>query len=134
MRRRILAVLAAHPEGLHVTAIAQQLGYGGDLGPTLRGMLRDEHVRRVGLGVAACEQYGSGLQTRAVVGQRSVRIRAPSGQRSVHTSHHSGANSLPTRLRAKTPCEWDTHWNSTPQPAGACWQPAVSKCNERVHR
>jgi hypothetical protein len=44
-------VLAAHPAGLHTTAIAQQLGYSGDLGPTLRGTWRDHHVRRVALGV-----------------------------------------------------------------------------------
>jgi hypothetical protein len=53
MRRRILEVLAAHPEGLHQTALARELGYGGDLGPTLRAMRRDEHVRRVGPGVYA---------------------------------------------------------------------------------
>lgn len=33
-----------------------------------------------GLAVAACEQYRSGLQTRACVGQRFVRIRLPVGQ------------------------------------------------------
>jgi hypothetical protein len=56
MRRRILEVLAAHPAGLHVQAIAQALDYRGDLGPTLRGMLRDGHVRRVGVGVYAVAQ------------------------------------------------------------------------------
>jgi hypothetical protein len=56
MRRRILAVLAAHPEGLHAQAIAQALDYGGDLGPTLRAMRRDGRVRRVKAGVYAVEE------------------------------------------------------------------------------
>jgi hypothetical protein len=51
MRRRVLEVLAAHPEGLHHTALAQALGYGGDLSPTLRAMHRDRLVQRVGPGV-----------------------------------------------------------------------------------
>jgi hypothetical protein len=56
MRRRILEVLAAHPEGVHHQEVAQQLGYAGDLGPTLRAMLRDGHVRRVGPGVYQCRE------------------------------------------------------------------------------
>ena len=51
MRRQILEVLQAHPEGLHHTAIAQQLGVAGDLSATLRSMFRDRLVRRVGVGV-----------------------------------------------------------------------------------
>jgi hypothetical protein len=53
MRRRILEVLAAHPEGLHQTAVAAALGHVGDLGPTLRAMLRDQLVQRLGPGVYA---------------------------------------------------------------------------------
>jgi hypothetical protein len=53
MRRHILGVLAAHPEGLHQTAIARELDYDGDLGPTLRAMRRDRLVCRVAAGVYA---------------------------------------------------------------------------------
>jgi hypothetical protein len=41
------------PEGLHHAAIAQALGVESTLGPTLRGMLRDSLVKRVGLGAYA---------------------------------------------------------------------------------
>jgi hypothetical protein len=53
MRRRILEVLQDHPAGLHHSAIAQTMGVAGDLGPTLRGMLRAALVRRVTQGVYA---------------------------------------------------------------------------------
>src|SRR5215831_1634323 len=58
------------------------------------------------LGVAACERKCSGLQTRACVGQRFVRIRDRAGQRSVQTSQHACAKGLQTRLWANTYCEW----------------------------
>jgi hypothetical protein len=53
MRKRILEVLQGHPEGLHHADIAQALGETRDFGPTLRGMLRDRLVRRVGAGAYA---------------------------------------------------------------------------------
>jgi hypothetical protein len=58
-----------------------------------------------GLGVAACEQYSVGLQTRAFVGQRFVRIRQPAGQHSVRMGQLSGAKGLQTRPWANTECE-----------------------------
>src|SRR5262245_43489046 len=50
------------------------------------------------LGVAACKANWLGLQTRAFVGQRSVRTGAPTGQ-------HSGANrpTLVCKRLANTP-------------------------------
>jgi hypothetical protein len=51
MRRRILEVLAAPPDGLHQTALAQALDVAGALGPTPRAMRRDGLGRRVGAGV-----------------------------------------------------------------------------------
>lgn len=49
-RRRILALLQAHPEGLHARAIKAQLGLAKNLGDTLKGMERDGLVQRVGYG------------------------------------------------------------------------------------
>jgi hypothetical protein len=55
--------------------------------------------------VAACEQYSAGLQTRACVGQRFVRIRPPVGQHSVQMGQYSCAKGLQTGVRANTQCE-----------------------------
>jgi small-conductance mechanosensitive channel len=53
MRQRIIALLAEHPEGLHHAQVAQALGVESTLGPTLRAMLRDGLVRRLGVGAYA---------------------------------------------------------------------------------
>jgi hypothetical protein len=84
--------------------------------------------------VAACEQERAGLQTRAFVGQRFVRIRLPTGQHSVQMGQHSCANSLQTGSWTNTPCEEDKYRKIKPQHASACSRPAVSKLNERLHR
>jgi hypothetical protein len=50
MRRRIAALLQAHPEGLTPTEIRTRLGVDRRLSDTCLGMLRDGLVQRVGRG------------------------------------------------------------------------------------
>jgi hypothetical protein len=53
-----------------------------------------------------------GLQTRAFIGQRFVRIRPRAGQHSVQMGQHSCAKGLQTGLQANTQCEWCHGWKS----------------------
>jgi hypothetical protein len=50
MRRRILALLQDHPEGLSPSQIRNQLGTDRDLNNTCFAMARDGLLRRVGRG------------------------------------------------------------------------------------
>jgi hypothetical protein len=50
MRRRIVALLQEHPEGLSPVQVRQLLGSGKDLGSTMKAMVRDGLLRRVETG------------------------------------------------------------------------------------
>ena len=50
MRRRIVALLEEHPEGLSPVQTRQLLGMGKDLGSTMKSMSRDGLLRRVETG------------------------------------------------------------------------------------
>ena len=50
MRRRIIALLQAHPEGLSPAQIRTHLGVEKQLGDTCLGMARDGVIRRIGPG------------------------------------------------------------------------------------
>src|SRR5689334_16174578 len=50
MRRRSMALLQEHPEGLTPAEMRDRLGVGKNLGDTLLGMLRYGLVQRVGRG------------------------------------------------------------------------------------
>ena len=86
------------------------------------------------LGVAACEQDASGLQTRVCVGQQFMRIDDPLGRRSVRMSQHSCAKGLHTGPWANTPCEQGNGWNINAWPASASPRSAVSKVNDPFGR
>jgi hypothetical protein len=84
------------------------------------------------LHVAACKANWLGLQTRAFMGQRSVRTGEPTDQHSMRTGQHSCANGLQTRLWANTHCEWGKGWKINPWQADPSSQPTVSKLNDRI--
>ena len=50
MRRRIVALLQEHPEGLSPVQTRQLLGLAKDLGSTMKAMARDGLLRRVETG------------------------------------------------------------------------------------
>jgi hypothetical protein len=50
MRRRIVALLQEHPEGLSPVQTRQLLGIAKDLGSTMKAMVRDGLLRRVETG------------------------------------------------------------------------------------
>jgi hypothetical protein len=50
MRRRIVAVLREYPEGLSPAQTRQRLGIEKDLGPTMKGMVRDGVIHRIEVG------------------------------------------------------------------------------------
>jgi len=50
MRRRIVALLQEHPEGLSPVQTRQLLGLAKDLGSTMKSMARDGLLRRIGTG------------------------------------------------------------------------------------
>jgi len=50
MRRRIVALLQEHPEGLSPVQTRQRLGVARDLGNTMKAMVRDGLLRRVETG------------------------------------------------------------------------------------
>src|SRR6266446_849421 len=50
MRRRIVALLQEHPEGLSPVQTRQRLGIDKSLGSTMKAMVRDGLLRRVGTG------------------------------------------------------------------------------------
>ena len=50
MRRRIVALLQEHPEGLSPVQTRQLLGVAKDLGSTMKAMMRDGLLRRVETG------------------------------------------------------------------------------------
>ena len=50
MRRRIVALLQEHPDGLSPAQTRQLLGSDKDLGSTMKAMARDGLVRRVEAG------------------------------------------------------------------------------------
>jgi hypothetical protein len=50
MRRRIVALLQEHPEGLSPAQTRQLLGVDKDLGPTMKAMARDGLLQRVETG------------------------------------------------------------------------------------
>jgi hypothetical protein len=50
MRRRIVALLQEHPEGLSPVQTRQLLSVAKDLGSTMKAMVRDGLLRRVEIG------------------------------------------------------------------------------------
>ena len=50
MRRRIVALLAEHPEGLSPSQVRRLLGVDKDLGSTMKAMARDGLLHRVKTG------------------------------------------------------------------------------------
>jgi hypothetical protein len=49
-RRRIVALLQDHPDGLSPAQTQQRLGVDKDLGSTMKAMMRDGLLQRVALG------------------------------------------------------------------------------------
>jgi hypothetical protein len=61
MRRRIVALLQEHPDGLSPVQVRQRLGVAKDLGSTLNAMARDGLVRRLERGRYVAHDPAAGV-------------------------------------------------------------------------
>jgi hypothetical protein len=60
MRRRIVALLREHPDGLSPVQTRHLLGIEKDLGDTIKAMARDGLLRRIATGVYTAREAGAG--------------------------------------------------------------------------
>ena len=96
MRRRIVALLQEYPEGLSPVQTRQLLSMAKDLGSTMKAMMRDGLLRRVGTGRYVVGQGNIDLQKmnwkmRAGLAEQtgvSLKERLPNTPKVGYSSEH----------------------------------------------